>query len=167
MHVAEVVVSQYRAALAMLEECITVCPEPLWNSPDDKVAYWHIAYHTLFFTQLYLQDTARSLKPWAKFRKDYHYLGSHPDPSRALPEVYVPYGQEGLLEYVEFCREQVAERVPQMDLEGPSGFDWLPFSRLEAQIYTIRHLQQHTGELMERLGARAGVDVDWVAGRNS
>ncbi len=35
-------------------------------------------------------------------------------------------------------------------------------SKAELQIYTIRHLQQHIGELMERLGSRAEVDVDWA-----
>ena len=54
------------------------------------------------------------------------------------------------------------ERVPQLDLEAESGFGWLPFGKLELQFYNIRHLQQHTGELMERLGTRAHVDVDWV-----
>ena len=44
-----------------------------------------------------------------------------------------------------------------------NGFDWLPMNKAELQIYTIRHLQQHAGEtLMERLGSRAGIDVDWV-----
>jgi hypothetical protein len=38
---------------------------------------------------------------------------------------------------------------------------WLPFGKTELQIYTIRYLQQHAGELMERLGSR-GIDVDWV-----
>jgi hypothetical protein len=52
--------------------------------------------------------------------------------------------------------------VPQLNLEAASGFDWLPFGKLELQFYTIRHIQQHTGELMERLGSRAGVEVNWV-----
>ena len=47
--------------------------------------------------------------------------------------------------------QQVVERVTQLDLEAHSGFEWLPFGKLELQIYSIRHLQQHTGELMERL----------------
>jgi hypothetical protein len=74
-----------------------------------------------------------------------------------------PYGREDLLEYLAFCRQQVAERVPRLDLEADSGFEWLPFSKLELQIYTIRHLQQHTGELMERLAASADVEIHWVA----
>jgi hypothetical protein len=49
-----------------------------------------------------------------------------------------------------------------VDLEAASGFFWLPFDKLELQFYTIRHIQQHTGELMERLGTRANVEIDWV-----
>jgi hypothetical protein len=33
---------------------------------------------------------------------------------------------------------------------------------LELQFYTIRHIQQHTGELMERLGSRADLEINWV-----
>ncbi len=54
------------------------------------------------------------------------------------------------------------ELVPQLNLEVESGLYWLPLNKAELQIYTIRHLQQHAGELMERLGSRAGIDVDWV-----
>jgi hypothetical protein len=52
--------------------------------------------------------------------------------------------------------------VPQLDLAAESGFYWLPFDKAELQIYNIRHLQQDAGELMERLGSRAGLDVEWV-----
>ena len=67
-----------------------------------------------------------------------------------------------MLDYLAFCRQQVADRVPRLNLEAESGFGWLPFGKLELQFYTIRHLQQHTGELMERIGTRAGVEIDWV-----
>lgn len=70
-----------------------------------------------------------------------------------------------VLEYLAFCQRQVAEQVPQLNLEAASGFDWLPFGKLELQFYTIRHIQQHTGELMERLNARTDVGIDWVATR--
>jgi hypothetical protein len=79
-----------------------------------------------------------------------------------LPQIGKPYDKATVLEFVSFCQQQVAQRVPQLDLEAASGFYWLPFTGLELQIYTIRHLQQHTGELTERLGTRAGVEVDWV-----
>jgi hypothetical protein len=48
-----------------------------------------------------------------------------------------------------------------MVLDAASGFDWLPFTKFELQLYSIRHIQQHVGELMERLGERA-MEIDWV-----
>jgi hypothetical protein len=54
------------------------------------------------------------------------------------------------------------EQVQKMDLEANSGFDWLPFNKLELQLDHIRHIQQHTGELCERLGAHGDVEVGWV-----
>jgi hypothetical protein len=52
--------------------------------------------------------------------------------------------------------------VPQLKWEGPSGFEWLPFGKLELQVSSLRRSQQHTAELMERLGSRAGIHVDWA-----
>jgi hypothetical protein len=44
----------------------------------------------------------------------------------------------------------------------PSGFYWLPMNKLELQIYNIRHIHAHAGELAERLSQRAGIEIDWV-----
>jgi hypothetical protein len=53
-----------------------------------------------------------------------------------------------------------------MGLEAQSGFYWLPFGKLELQFYNVRHIQQHTGELCERLGATGDIEVEWI-GTNS
>ncbi len=156
--------SQYLASLEMLKQTVSQCPETIWNSPDDKVQFWHIAYHTLFFTHLYLQDTLQAFKPWPQHRKDMENLDSHPSASSpdGGPNMEQPYNKESILEYLAFCQQQVAEKVPGLNFEAESGFQWLPFNKLELQIYNIRHLQQHTGELMERLGTRTGLELDWV-----
>jgi hypothetical protein len=73
-----------------------------------------------------------------------------------------PYTQEEMLEFLNFCQEQAVEKVDTLDLEAGSGFEWLPFNKLELQFYNIRHIMQHTGELSERLGARGEVEVSWV-----
>lgn len=151
--IVEIIISQYQAALEMLKQTITQCPDSIWNSPDDKTKFWHIAYHALFYTHLYLQDSEQAFTPWSKHRKEYQFIGQ---------EIGEPYDKASLLEYLAFCQRQVAERVPQVNLEAASGFDWLPFGKLELQLYTLRHIQQHTGELMERLGTRANVEIDWV-----
>jgi hypothetical protein len=166
MNIPDVIISQYQAALEMLKQAITKCPDALWDNPGDKTRFWHIAYHALFYTHLYLQDTEPDFTPWSKHRPEYQFLGQTPWPPHLPPQIGEPFSQETELEYLAFCQAQVAERVPQLDLHAASGFDWLPFSKLELQFYTLRHLQQHTGELMERLGTRAGVDVDWVGMKN-
>lgn len=157
-----IICSQYLAALGMLQAAIRQCPDVLWDDATDKSKFWHVAYHALFYTQLYLQETEKDFVPWAKYRKEYHFMGPLPWPPHRLPVIGEPYSKADILEYVAFCQQKVKERLPQTDLAAPSGFDWLPFNKFELQIYTIRHLQQHAGELMERLGSRAGLDVDWI-----
>jgi len=155
-------ISQYQAALAMLGQTISKCPVSLWDSPDDKTKFWHIAYHALFYTHLYLADSEQTFTPWAKHRNEYQFMGQVPWPPHAPPKIEQPYDKATLLEYLTFCQQYVAGRIPQLNLEGASGFDWQSFSKLELLIYNLRHLQQHTGELMERLGTRAGVEINWV-----
>lgn len=162
MHIKDILISQYLASLEMLKQTITKCPETLWTGTLDKTQFWHIAYHTLFYTHLYLQDSEQSFTPWTRHRAEYNFIGPLPWPPHEKPKIAEPYDQVTLLEYLAFCQQQVLERVPTLEMEAASGFDWLPFSKLELLIYTLRHLQQHTGELMERLGTREGVDIDWV-----
>lgn len=52
-------------------------------------------------------------------------------------------------------------QLPAVDLDAASGFHWLPFTKMELQIYSIRHIMMHTGELAEQLG-QTGIQVDWV-----
>jgi hypothetical protein len=159
---SKVIVSQYLAALEMLRQTITKCPDSIWNDPSDKTKFWHIAYHSLFYTHLYLQDSEQTFTPWSKHRQDCQYLGQVPGRPDWRPQFDEPYEKETVLEYLAFCQQHVADRVPQLSLEAASGFDWLPFGKLELQFYNIRHLQQHTGELMERLGTRANLELPWV-----
>ena len=158
----EAIISQYLSVLEMLEQTIVKCPDAIWNNSGDKTRFWHIAYHVLFYAHLYLQDSEQTFTAWTRHRDEYQFIGQVPWPPHAQPKIGEPYDRETVLEYLAFCRQQVVERVTHLDLDAASGFPWLPFSKLELQIYNIRHLQQHTGELMERVGTRAGLEIDWV-----
>ena len=153
-------ISQYRAALAMLEQAIKECPEPMWDAPDPPNRFWQVAYHSLFFVHLYLSDSLDDFRPWHKHKEGYEALGHRPDSSEP-PEVET-LSKEVVLEYLIFCQGEVTEKVSALDVEAPSGFHWLPFDKMELQFYNIRHLVLHTGELCERLGTRARIDVNWV-----
>lgn len=162
MEQTSIVQSQFFAGLAMLEQTVTKCPDTLWDDNDDKTKFWHIAYHVLFYTHLYLQSGEVDFRPWVKHRETYELMGPAPWPPHPEPQIDEIYTKADILEYIEFCRQEVIAQYQEIDMSAPSGFSWLPFTKLELQIYSIRHLQQHTGELMERLGSRAGIDVDWV-----
>ena len=155
MNVYAVIQSQYLSALEMMKCVIENCPEALWTADTHKNRTWHIAFHALFYVHLYLQPGEADFVPFRTSDSQRRSLAE-------IPGDAAPYSRTELLEYLAFCREQVRTVVPRLDLHGPSGFDWLPFSKLETQFYNIRHLMQHTGELMERLWRDAGVEVGWV-----
>ena len=127
MRVKETIKSQYTASLEMLRQAIVECPEFLWHDPEYKNRFWHIAYHVLFYTHLYLQPFEKDFVAWEKHKDEYVSLGS----SGEKPEADEPYSKEEILAYHRLCCEQVEERVTLLDLEAESGFYWLPFDKLE------------------------------------
>ncbi|MEN8240447.1 MAG: DinB family protein [Chloroflexota bacterium] len=165
MDIHTIIQSQYHASLDMLDQTIEKCPVELWNRKEDKNKFWHLAYHTLFYTQLYLSPSFNEFEPWAKHRPEYNFMGTLPEPPYDKPKIGEPYTRDEIIEYLEYLRSKIDEMVTAVDLHAKSGFEWLPFSKLELQFYNIRHLMQHTGELGERLGFAAQIDIDWVGKR--
>ena len=162
MTTRDIIKSQYRASLQMIGEAIAECSDALWDDPAYKNRFWHIAYHALFYTHLYLQDSGKEFVPWSKHRKEYEFLGPVPWPPHNEPNIGDPYTKEDVLEYLDVCRNEVEEKVSSLDLGAASGFDWLPFGKLELQFYNIRHLQLHIGQLVDRLRNVQAVGIGWV-----
>jgi hypothetical protein len=156
--------SQYHATLDMIEEAIRVCPQTLWTDDTFTNLFWSIAYDALHFTHLYLSDSLQTFVPWSPSRQQDGSEGdAPPSDSDQPPNDGKPYTKDQVLEYLAFCRQQVAEKVPALDLDAPSGFHWLPMNKLELQFYNIRHLQHHTGQLSERLRNSVDFGLRWVA----
>lgn len=162
MDTAQIIISQYHAALAMLEDAVVKCPDALWDAPEPPNRFYQVAYHALFYTHLYLQPTHDDFTAWERHIEGSHAFGHTPGEDQPPLAEGDPYTKQDVLDYLEFCRNEASTIVPTLDLESESGFHWLPFGKLELQFYSIRHIQQHTGELAERLGAGHGIDVDWV-----
>ncbi len=146
MDTRSIIQSQYLAALEMLKQVIVLCPAASWDAPGDKEQTWKKAYHALFYTHLYLQESEKHFQPWEKHRD---------------PETSEPFSQAELLEYLAIVQDQVKIQAAKMDLQAESGFHWLPFNKLELQLYNIRHTQQHIGELYERLD-KYNIELNWV-----
>ena len=154
--------SQYKAALAMLEEAVQKCPPSIWDDAQDRNRFWRVAFHVLFYTHLYLAQTEEDFVLWHKHRGEAEHFGTIFWEGNRQPIIAEPYTPAEILEYLDFCRNEVAKQVPNLAYDAPSGFSWIPLNKLELQLYNIRHIQHHTGELYERLGARASVDLDWI-----
>jgi len=143
METREVIARQYHSTLEMLESAIRTCPKAIWldSSGDSPNRYWHIAYHALFYTHFYLAPTEADFVPWPMHRAGYNFLGAAP----GAPN-----------------ESEVSRQMASVDFDAPSGFYWLPFSKFELQLYTLRHLAHHTGQLADRLRSQANLGVGWV-----
>lgn len=155
--IAEIIVSQFEAALCMFDQCLRACPDEHWDGPIAKYPFWMVAYHTLCYVDCYLSRGQSAFLP----RPDLHPKGmqeyEEEYPSRR-------FERAELLRYVENCRAKIRTELTADDeasLAAPSGFPWLPFTRLELHLYNLRHLAHHTGQLQAFL-RRAGVETGWV-----
>jgi DinB superfamily len=154
------VASQFNSALSMLTKAIELCPESLWLGGGPN-RFWHVAYHALFYTHFYLAPSDAEFVAWEKHRPGYNYFGAAPGRPNEAPKVDEPYTQAELLEYAAFCRGEIESRIAAVDLDAPSGFYWLPINKFELQLYNLRHLAHHTGQLADRLRSEAGVGLPW------
>lgn len=156
--------SQYQAALTMLRTCVDQIDTDLRDTLVGDYPYWQVAYHVLHTTDLYLSRDESSFRPQPFHREGYQQLGK---PFWAESEVVVdqPYDRDTLVKYVEICQARsssVLDSETDASLQGPSGFSWLEFSRIELHIYNIRHLQHHTGQLVAALRQSRGTGVEWA-----
>lgn len=149
-------VSQYQAALAMFRNAVGALPAARWDDPADRNATWRIAYHALFFTQLYLSGSEEAFDPWIA-----------EDPATFDEPFELPAGTparpvEQMLAYADAIEAMLPSLVPVIAYDGPSGFSWISISRFEHHIYNIRHLQHHTGQIAERARASGGDGLEWT-----
>jgi uncharacterized damage-inducible protein DinB len=140
-HIKQILTGQFEAALCMLNHCIIACPQQRW---EDKIAnntFRQVAYHALFFTDLYLSPSEDNFQ-----LRDFHFRGG----DERQPVVSAGLTKEETLAYVQICRQKMIGTLAsetRESLEGPSGFSWRKFSRGELHIYNTRHVQHHTGQL--------------------
>lgn len=157
--------SQYHAALKTLRLCIDACPDDYWADPADGYsAFWRAAYHTLFFTDMYLHAAHADFRPWANHQEETEDLDPFNGPDGQVPKPSVPYSRSELLAYWAMCDAKVDACIDALDLTSPDcGFPWYKsMGKLEHQLVNIRHSQHHAGSLSTRLRMRAGIMINWV-----
>ena len=161
--------SQYHAALAMFREAVHECPADLWLAKGHVSAFWQVAYHTLFYTHLYLHTDEAAFRPWEGHQADVQHpdgLTAPGDPRSTRPLLPKPYSKADVLAYWDVCDRMVDRALDGMNLAASEcGFWWYPVSKYEHQLINLRHLQHHTAQLADRLRTAVDVHVKWIGSR--
>jgi len=161
----KIIADQFDASLCTLNKCVSMCPNQHWRGQIGKCAFWHVAYHTLHYVDLYLSPDEKSFKPPRFYRSNVQFLDKLPWPPHEEVSPGEPYEKNVIAEYAAICRGKASETIAtetQESLEKRSGFPWYPISRGEHHLCSIRHVQHHAGQLSAYLRKTTGVGVDWI-----
>ena len=149
MDTKQIIQSQYLAALAMLKQAIVKCPPDAWDNPRDKDRFWFVAYHTLYYAHRYLKAQDAGYARWEK---------------REHSQQGVPFSKDEILKSLAVVKQDVKKQITLMELDSKTGSVGSLANKFELQLYNIRHIQQHTGELYQRLSEH-DVKLSWASRR--
>lgn len=149
---------QLGAAIDMLGNAIAAFSDEAWLDPARRPLPWHLAYHTLFFLDLYLSPGLDGFAPPPPFGL------SELDPSGVLPER--PYTRAELLAYLDHGRAKARATLAALTAEEaarPIAFPWLgEMSRGELQLVSLRHVQHGAAQLNLILRQTLDAAPQWV-----
>jgi uncharacterized damage-inducible protein DinB len=156
---------QFGAAIDMFKNAINACPDELWHeclwetAPKSPVfsQFWYIAYHNLFWLDLYLTGAEEGFVPPSPFTL------IEQDEDGPLPER--PYTKAELQGYLDGCRQRCQFTIETLTDEAAQRrcrFGWGKVSFAELLLYNLRHVQEHTAQLNLCLGQHGYDASDWV-----
>lgn len=150
---------QFGAAIDTLDDAINLCPDHLWTAalwkdPEDARygQFWFIAYHTLFWLDLFLTGSSEGFAPPPPFKRG------------VLPEE--PYTKDQIHAYLRACRQKSKTTIEALTDEQAwrvCRFEWMEPTFLELQLYSMRHIQEHAAQLNLMLGQHDISGMDWIA----
>ena len=157
-------IGQFQAALSTLGQAMDGCPLSDWHESQGDYPFSQVVFHTLFFTDYYLQRNPNSFRS-----QEFHR--NHPDLFQDYEELQWreprnTYDRSCCGEYLQFCIDKNAAVIAEdteKTLSGPSGFNNRPFTRGELYLYTLRHIPHHAAQLGLRVQLLTGREREWVS----
>jgi hypothetical protein len=158
------IAQQFGATIDMLENVLLACPDHLWHVRlwDDpqlprSSEFWYIAYHTLFWLDLYLSGSVEGFTPPAPFTLE------ELDPAGIIPEQ--PFDKGELLTYLEHTRtkcQSTIEALTDEKVRQRCVFPWGEVTFTALLLDNMRHVQEHVAQLNMILGQKIGWPPRWV-----
>lgn len=154
---------QFGAAIDMFGNALRACPdelwrERLWEGPAARPEFWYVAYHALFWLDLYLDGAEEGFVPPSPFTL-IEQDDEGPYPNR-------PYTKEELLAYLAACRRKCRATIEALTDETAQRrcrFGWGEVTFAELLLYNMRHVQEHAAHLSLLLGQKTSSAPDWVS----
>ncbi len=157
---------QFGAAIDMFDNALKACPDELWSGrlwntgeePPGSSEFWYVAYHTLFWLDLYLSGSLEGFAPPPPYTLD------EMDPAGLLPERR--YTRDELRSYLDHDRRKCREAIETLTDERAlrrCKFRWFEMSYAELLLDNLRHVQEHGAQLNLFLGQQIGRASNWVA----
>lgn len=156
---------QFGACIDYLEDSINACPDDLWrtalwqtpNKQPEFAQFWYVAYHTLFWLDLYLTGAEEGFLPPAPFTL------IEQDENGPLPERV--YSKAELQTYLMDCRQRCRTTIEALTDEAAQRhcrFSWGECSFQELLVYNLRHVHGHASQLDMLLGQNGITTSDYV-----
>jgi hypothetical protein len=125
---------QFGASIDMLENAIVACPDEIWNDRSEEPEYWYLAFHTLFWLDLYLSGAVENFAPLRTFLRHCRRK----------------------------CRTTI-ENSTDEEMNRLCRFGWGEASFAELLLYNMRHVQHHAAQLNLILRQKTDSAPGWVA----
>lgn len=153
----EIIWHQFGAAIDMMENAIHACPEEVWGNKNGFQEFWYIAFHALFWMDLYLLDSPEGFVPPTPFTL------TELDPEGIFPERI--YTKEELQNYLSHGRMKCKLKIEALTSENSDKrfiFGTINLSIAELLIYNMRHVQHHAAQLNLLLRQKVDSAPRWV-----
>jgi hypothetical protein len=154
------------AAFEMLSNAINNANDKVWNSPSDQRRFWNIAYHTIFFCDIYLSDFDPDIDNVEEQYRLPAYLKDWKD-SVDFGKINEPaISKEVLQQFLNETRSKLRARFAEGIVEnqiGEKATSWLRMPKGAVLLYNMRHIMQHVGQLNDILVKHGQATSRWLA----
>jgi len=163
MQINDLLLTQLQASITTLRLCIEQCSDSTWNEKVANAPIDAVAFHALFFADVYLERSLDTLKDQAYHKRNGQLFGAYEELDSEMYQR--KYEKADVLDYLNFCLTKAATVVGQETdetLAEASGFPWIKGPRAEVHVYNARHVQHHAAQISLRLRLNHSIDIPWV-----
>ncbi len=153
----EAIYQQFGAAVDSLEAAIQTCPEAIWETGKRWYQPWYLAFHSVFWLDVYLSESSSSYQPPPPFTRGELEPGVFPER---------PYTQQEILSWLQKCRGALASRLAT--IASPEGarrvcqLHWGEMEAVELLLYNLRHVQHHAAQINLLIRQAGSEPSPWV-----